>query len=287
MKIDFIETGNFKLDGGAMFGLIPKKMWGKMNPSDDNNMCTWSMRSLLIQTEDRKILVDAGLGDKQDAKFMSHFEPHGEDSLDKSLAKINITKEEITDVFLTHLHFDHVGGAVNKTEEGHYYPAFKNARYWTNETHLKWALNPNARERGSFLKENFVPLQGAGVLDFIELKSERSIFSWLPGINIQCVYGHTEAMMLLHLQIGNKKLIYTADLIPSSFHVGMPYVMAYDLRPLVTLKEKKALYDGMDFKNTLLLFEHDPFNSSCTIKTNDRGRIVVDEYLSIEEFLNR
>ena len=287
MKLDFIENGLFKLDGGAMFGVVPKKMWNKLNPSDENNMCTWSTRSLLIQTGDRKILVDTGLGNKQDEKFMSYFEPHGTGSIDKSLSAIGLKKTDITDVFLTHLHFDHVGGALGKTKEGHYFPNFENARYWTNEIHLKWALNPNPREKASFLKENFVPLQGEGVLDFIDIKSTHKPFNWIPGIDIQLVYGHTEAMMILHLKIGEKRLIYTADLIPSSYHVGMPYVMAYDLRPLEVLKEKKNLYDHILGTDTLLLFEHDPKNSSCTIKKNEKGRIVIDELLSIPDFLKK
>ena len=214
MKLNFVNNGLFKLDGGAMFGVVPKHMWNKLNPADENNMCTWATRSLLIQTGDRKILVDTGIGDKQDAKFMSHFEPHGPDNIDKSLADLGLNKTDITDVFLTHLHFDHVGGALGKTKEGHYYPAFQNARYWTNETHLKWALDPNPREKASFLKENFVPLQGAGVLDFVDIKDKSKPFQWIEGIDVQLLYGHTEAMMMLHLSINNKKLIYAADLIP-------------------------------------------------------------------------
>ncbi len=286
MKVSFIETGLFKLDGGAMFGVVPKRMWQKLNPPDENNMCTWAMRALLIETADRKILVDTGLGLKQDAKFRSHFEPHGSDSLSNSLAQKDLSLEDITDVFLTHLHFDHVGGAVGITKEGHHYPTFPKARYWSNEIHYKWALNPNPREKASFLKENFVPLQGAGVLDFIDIKCEKKVFEWLPGISVQLVYGHTEAMMLLHLSVNGKKMIYCADLIPSSFHIGLPYVMSYDIRPLEAIKEKKTLLELAAEESALLLFEHDPTQGSCTIKRNDRGRIVLDQYLSIEEYLN-
>lgn len=286
MKVSFVETGLFKLDGGAMFGVVPKSMWKRLNPPDENNMCTWAMRALLIETDDRKILVDTGLGAKQDAKFRSHFEPHGEDSLVNSLSKNSLSTDDITDVFLTHLHFDHVGGAVSITEEGHHYPTFSNARYWSNELHYKWALDPNPREKASFLKENFVPLQGAGVLDFVDVKSTKNVFEWLPGIGIQLVYGHTEAMMLLHLSVNGKKMIYCADLIPSSFHIGLPYVMSYDIRPLEAIKEKKALLNLAIEESALLLFEHDPINGSCTIKENDRGRIVLDQYMSIEDYLN-
>lgn len=271
MKLTPINTGFFKLDGGAMFGIVPKRLWQRLNPPDDNNLCTWAMRCLLIETKDRKILVDTGLGDKQDDKFRSHFEPHGDDNLLSSLAQVGVQPEAITDVFLTHLHFDHVGGAVKRDSKGALVPTFPNATYWTNEAHYQWALNPNAREKASFLKENFVPLMDAKVLRFIDVPNDGE---WLPGIRIRYVYGHTEAMMLLFIDTGDKTVVYTADLIPSSYHIGMPYIMAYDLQPLKTLAEKKQLLEEALAGNYELFFEHDPHLERCTVKKNERGRIV-------------
>jgi len=284
MKIHPIETGFFKLDGGAMFGIIPKQLWAKLNPPDELNLCTWAMRCLLIDTEDRKILVDTGLGDKQDEKFRSHFHPHGEDSLLGSLEKRGLQAEDITDVLLTHLHFDHVGGAVKRTEEGKLTPTFPNARYWTNERHFQWALNPNSREAASFLKENFVPLQEAGVLHFLNIGEED--YEWLPGIKLRLVYGHTEAMMVVLITQGKKTMVYCADVMPSSFHLGMPYVMGYDLRPLYTLEEKKRILEEGLKEGHLLFFEHDPETPSCTLKRNERGRIVKGDKVSVYDFFD-
>ena len=285
MKVRFVQAGLFKLDGGAMFGVVPKRMWQKLNPSDENNMCTWSMRCLLIETEDKKILVDTGMGSKQDAKFRSHFEPHGDFSLDTSLAQLMIQPEEITDVFLTHLHFDHVGGALSKTEKGELYPTFPNATYHTNEAHYNWAMNPNARERASFLKENFVELQNLGVLNFIDVKHDTQAFNWLPGIDLQLYYGHTHGMMGLHIDVEGKQLKYIADLMPSSFHVGLPYVMSYDIDPLKSIEEKKAFHNRVLDENALILFEHDPINSSATLKSNEKGRTVLGDIQDIDTFL--
>ena len=285
MKVSFVQAGLFKLDGGAMFGVVPKRMWQKLNPSDENNMCTWSMRCLLIETEDKKILVDTGMGSKQDAKFRSHFEPHGDFSLDTSLAQLMIQPEEITDVFLTHLHFDHVGGALSKTEKGELYPTFPNATYHTNEAHYNWAMNPNARERASFLKENFVELQNLGVLNFIDVKHDTQAFNWLPGIDLQLYYGHTHGMMGLHIDVKGKQLKYIADLMPSSFHVGLPYVMSYDIDPLKSIEEKKAFHNRVLDENALILFEHDPINSSATLKSNEKGRTVLGDIQDIDTFL--
>jgi len=285
MKVSFVQAGLFKLDGGAMFGVVPKRMWQKLNPSDENNMCTWSMRCLLIETEDKKILVDTGMGSKQDAKFRSHFEPHGDFSLDTSLAQLMIQPEEITDVFLTHLHFDHVGGALSKTEKGELYPTFPNATYHTNEAHYNWAMNPNARERASFLKENFVELKNLGVLNFIDVKHDTQAFNWLPGIDLQLYYGHTHGMMGLHIDVEGKQLKYIADLMPSSFHVGLPYVMSYDIDPLKSIEEKKAFHNRVLDENALILFEHDPINSSATLKSNEKGRTVLGDIQDIDTFL--
>lgn len=276
MKVHFIETGFLKLDGGAMFGIVPKRMWAKLNPPDENNLCTWAMRCLLIETDDqRRILVDTGLGDKQDAKFRSHFEPHGEDTLLKSLAAKGFSPEDITDVFLTHLHFDHVGGAVVRSPEGGLMPTFPNAVYWSNEVHWHWAMNPNEREAASFLKENFVPLQDAGVLKFIHapILPETDV-EWLPGIRLRFLYGHTEAMMMLFIDAGPEKYAYCADLLPSVHHIGMPYVMAYDLRPLQVLAEKKRLLQEALEGDYSLIFEHDPKVQCSKVIQTESGRIV-------------
>lgn len=273
-----IHSGYFKLDGGAMFGVVPKTLWNKLNPPDENNMCTWSFRCLLIETENRKILVDCGMGDKQDAKFKSFFEPHGRTDIVSSLIAGGIQAEEITDVFLTHLHFDHCGGAVTKTEDGKLLPTFPNAKYWSNERHWNWAMNPNDRERNSFLKENFVPLREHGVVEFID--SSNNVLEWIPGINIRFVYGHTEAMMLPEIEFNNQTYIYCADLFPSSLHIPMPYVMAYDVRPLLTLEEKEIILKRAAEHKHILIFEHDPKIDAATVKRDEKGRIVLDEIIT-------
>lgn len=270
MKLHTIETGFLKLDGGAMFGIVPKRLWQKLNPPDDNNLCTWSMRCLLVETDNRKILIDTGIGDKQDEKFRSHFEPHGDKNLISSLAEKGFQPEDITDVFLTHLHFDHVGGAV-KYKDGKLVPTFPNATYWSNEVHWRWAMEPNDREKASFLKENFVPLQEADVLRFIDVQKDD--LEWLPGFKLRFVYGHTEAMMVPILETNGKTLIYCADVIPSSFHIGMPYVMSYDVRPLLTLEEKeRILKEGITYGHSLL-FEHDPKSVGAALRLDEKGRI--------------
>lgn len=283
MKIQILETGYFKLDGGAMFGIVPKPMWERKNPPDEKNLCTWSMRCLLVQTEGRNIIFDTGLGDKQDAKFRSFFEPHGTDSLIGSLQQKGLQPEEITDVFITHLHFDHVGGAISRDESGSLIPTFPNATYWTNEVHWNWALNPNPREAASFLQENILPLKHHNVLSFIDV-SDKDV-NWLPGIDIRFVYGHTEAMMVPIFTIGDKRIIYCADVLPSSFHIGLPWIMSYDIRPLDTLSEKKKLLEEALDHGDLLLFEHDPKIVGGVLGRNAKGRIVLDHESSIASFL--
>lgn len=277
MKVHIIDTGFLKLDGGAMFGIVPKRLWAKLNPPDDNNLCTWSMRCLLIETGDRKILVDTGMGDKQDAKFRSHFEPHGEATLLGSLAQKGFQPADITDVFLTHLHFDHVGGAVQYNADGLLVPTFPNATYWSNRRHWDWAMQPNDREKASFLKENFVPLLDAGVVSFLPVATED--MEWLPGIRIRYVYGHTEAMMVLYISTGENTLVYCADVMPSSYHIGMPYVMAYDVRPLLTLEEKARILEEAVENDHTLVFEHDPTVAAARVKRSESGRIVLGELL--------
>ncbi len=280
MKLHVINTGLFKLDGGAMFGVVPKRMWQKLNPPDENNMCTWAMRCLLIENGDQKILVDCGIGDKQDEKFRSHFEPHGTDSLLNSIADKGFAAEDITDVFLTHLHFDHCGGAVTKNSDGTLTPTFPNATYWTNKTHLEWALNPNARERASFLKENILPLKEAGVLKMVDESDGKNVFE---NIDVKFVFGHTEAMMALYIYTKDFTLVYCADVIPSSYHVGVPYVMSYDLRPLTTMKEKTEILELAANEKHVLFFEHDPKIECATVRKNERGRVVLDEIFSLNE----
>lgn len=275
MLISTIETGFLKLDGGAMFGIVPKRLWQKLTPPDENNLCTWAMRCLLVETGDRKILIDTGMGHKQDEKFRSHFQPFGEKTLLSSLAEKGLQATDITDVFLTHLHFDHVGGAVQLDANGKFVPTFPNATYWSNEVHWNWAMQPNEREKASFLKENFVPLREAGVVQFINVQKEET--EWLPGIRIRFVYGHTEAMMLPMIEMEGATFIYCADLLPSSYHLGAPYVMGYDVRPLVTLQEKEWLMSqGLQYGHTFLL-EHDPLVAGITVKLDDRGRVIVDK----------
>ncbi len=270
MKLTTIEGGRFKLDGGAMFGVVPKTLWNRLNPADENNLCPWALRCLLIETEDRKILVDTSIGNKQDDKFRSFFHPENTD-LEKALKQKGHRAEDITDVFITHFHFDHVGGAVKRDENGQLAPTFPKATYWSNRRHYDWAYSPNPREKASFLKENFVPLMEAGVLQFIEVP-EKGLVDWLPGLQVEFCYGHTEAMMLLHLQTEQGKMVYCADLMPSSFHFGLPYVMSYDIRPLLTLEEKKRLLDKAAEEGWILYFEHDPHTELCTITKDPRGR---------------
>ena len=283
MKLHVLETGKFKLDGGAMFGVVPKRMWQKMHPADDDNLCTWQMRCLLVEDGNRKILIDTGVGSKQDDRFRSHFYPHDDIDFTESLAKIGLTTEDITDVFLTHFHFDHVGGALKRDAQGAIVPVFPNATYWSNEVHYNWALNPNAREAASFLKENFVPMRDQGILQMIDVQ-EGIKFS--DNISLSFVYGHTEAMMLPYISLpSGNTLIYCADLIPSHHHIQMPYVMAYDLRPLETMKEKKILHDVATDGKHFLFFEHD-LDVACGFLTkNENGRVVFGGEVNIADII--
>jgi len=272
-RVRALDTGFFKLDGGAMFGVVPKKIWHKLNPPDDNNLCRWAMRCLLVETSDRLILIDTGIGNKQDDKFRSHFEPHGDASLLKSLHALGYTAAAITDVLLTHLHFDHAGGAVERLADGSLQPTFPNARYWSNKRHWQWACHPNAREAASFLRENFVSLQESGQLHFVPPPNEQAETDWLPGIRLRWLYGHTEAMMMPIIDWQGYTLAYCADLIPSSYHLRMPYVMAYDLRPLLTLEEKQRLLAEAADKEWLLFFEHDPLTACLQLRHGPDGQL--------------
>ncbi|MBX7201967.1 MAG: MBL fold metallo-hydrolase [Bacteroidia bacterium] len=277
MKLYTIETGRFKLDGGAMFGVVPKSLWHPLYPADENNMCSWAMRCLLIEDQERLMLIDTGMGNKQSEKFFSHYYLHGDDNLDASLQKAGFHREDITDVFLTHLHFDHCGGAIewDKMREG-YRPAFKNARYWSNEKHWNWAIHPNAREKASFLKENILPIQESGQLEFIK-ENDTPL-----GFQIEYVFGHTEAMMLPLITYNGRKILYMADLCPSTAHLPLPWVMAYDMRPLETLQEKERILNRCVEDNYVLFFEHDKNNACATLQMTEKG-IRVKETFSLEE----
>ncbi|MES2429899.1 MAG: MBL fold metallo-hydrolase [Bacteroidota bacterium] len=273
MKLYSINAGYFKLDGGAMFGVVPKSIWNKLNPADENNMCSWALRCLLIEDEERLILVDTGMGDKQDAKFFSYYFLHGDDTLDKSLAQYGFTKDDITDVVLTHLHFDHCGGAIIKDNDK-LVPAFKNAVYWSNERHWKWAIEPNEREKASFLKENILPIQESGFLKLINLSTDDRQLTTderLPNISFFIANGHTDAMMLPVINYKGKTIVYMADLLPSIAHIPLPYIMGYDMFPMKTLEEKKRFLQQALKNDYILFFEHDPVNECCTLQMTERG----------------
>ena len=267
MKLHTIDTGLFKLDGGAMFGVVPKTIWQKTNPADANNMCTWAMRCLLIEDGDRLTLIDTGIGDKQEEKFFSHYYLHGDDTLDKSLAAKGFSRADITDVFLTHLHFDHCGGAIIRQGDK-LVPAFENATYWSNEKHWDWAVNPNAREKASFLKENILPIQESGQLKFIDTQDG---VEFQPGIRVRFANGHTDAMMLPEIEYKGKTIVYMADLLPSTGHLPLPYVMAYDMFPLKTLEEKKSFLTEAVEKEYILYLEHDSVTECCTLQQTEKG----------------
>jgi len=274
MKLHTIDTGLFKLDGGAMFGVVPKSIWQKTNPSDSNNLCTWAMRCLLVEDGNRLILIDTGIGNKQSEKFFSHYYLHGNASMDSSLAAKGFHRDDITDVFLTHLHFDHVGGAVlrdGKTLK----PAFKNATYWSNPQHWGWAINPNEREKASFLTENILPIQESGQLQFITAEDG---VSFTDDISIRFAFGHTDAMMLPLISYKGKHVLYMADLLPSVGHLPLPYVMAYDMFPLKTLAERKTYWNEAVEKEYILYLEHDPINECCTLQQTDKGIRVKDVF---------
>lgn len=284
MKLYAVNAGYFKLDGGAMFGVVPKSIWHKLNAADENNMCSWALRCLLIEDGNRLILVDTGMGDKQDAKFFGHYYMHGTDTLDTSLAMHGFTRNDITDVFLTHLHFDHCGGAIIK-ENNTLVPAFKNAVYWSNEEHWQWATQPNEREKASFLKENILPIQESGQLQFVphwfgnDVKEgwhtthdgslPHSSFS--DNIEILFANGHTKDMMLPQIKYKGRTIVFMADLLPSQAHIPLPYVMAYDMFPMHTLQEKKIFLNTAVENDYILFFEHDPLHECCTLQQTEKG----------------
>jgi glyoxylase-like metal-dependent hydrolase (beta-lactamase superfamily II) len=279
MKLHTIDTGFFKLDGGAMFGVVPKSLWKKTNPADEQNLCTWAMRCLLIEDGKKLILIDNGIGDKQDEKFLSHYFLHGDSNLDQSLAAAGFSSDDVTDMFLTHLHFDHCGGGV-KLQNGKPSLTFPNAQYWSNADHWKWATEPNPREKASFLKENILPMQESGNLKFLDPASSDTFTMF----DITLVSGHTDKMMIPRIRYKDKVICFMADLLPSIGHIPLPYVMGYDTRPLLTLEEKaKFLNDAADHQYILFL-EHDPVHECCTVKHTEKG-VRVDRTFSLSEIL--
>ncbi len=277
MKIYPIETGNFKLDGGAMFGVVPKSLWSRTNPADNNNMCTWSMRSMLIEDDNKLILIDTGIGNKQSDKFFSHYNLHGDDSLKGSLNKLGFGLDEITDVFLTHLHFDHCGGSVEWEDKEHtkLRPVFKNAQFWSNENHWKWATEPNTREKASFLTENIRPIKESGQLNFIKRENRitKNVFN---NMDVFFADGHTESQMMPMMQYKGKTVVFMADLLPSVGHIPLPYVMGYDTRPLLTMDEKQEFLNLAADEEFILFLEHDSVNECCTVQHTEKGVRVKD-----------
>lgn len=283
MKLHSIETGHFKLDGGAMFGVVPKSIWNKTNPADSNNLIDMAMRCLLVEDGKRLTLVDTGIGNKQSEKFFSHYFLFGNDSLDSSLQKLGFHRNDITDVFLTHLHFDHCGGSIELDKpSGQFRVAFPNAHYWTNERHWQWATQPNPRERASFLSENILPIQESGQLKFIERSSDRGATPL--GFEVLFVDGHTDSMMLPLITVNGRKLCYMADLLASVGHIPLAYVMGYDTRPLITLEEKARILNQAVAEDWILFYEHDPISECSTLVQTDKGPRV-GEVFSLRSFL--
>jgi len=278
MQLHSIDTGYFKLDGGAMFGVVPKSLWTKFNPADNNNMCTWAMRCLLIEEGDRLILVDTGIGDKQSEKFFSYFYLHGENSLTSSLQDKGYSLDDVTDVILTHLHFDHCGGSIYRDKDGSLKPTFRNAKYWSHSRHWDWAMTPNNREKASFLKENFEPLLSTDQISFIDKEN-----IGLEFLDFIIAEGHTEAQLIPKISYKDKTLVYCADLMPSPYHIPLPYVMAYDIRPLVTLDEREVFLNNAFENNWTLMYEHDPKIECSTLIKTERG-IRMGDVFSLSEF---
>jgi glyoxylase-like metal-dependent hydrolase (beta-lactamase superfamily II) len=277
VKVSSVVTGYFKLDGGAMFGIVPKSIWEKKYPADENNMCRWAMRSLLIEWGDRKMLVDTGIGNKQSAKWQSFFYPEGGDVIG-NLANVAILPEEITDVFITHLHFDHVGGALYKDKNDSVFVTFPNATYWMCDKHFEWAINPNPREKPSFLQENFIPLVDQKKVKW--LPYDLNGYAFDDDIFIQFFNGHTDAMMTLEVNDSERKYFYPADLLPSHCHIGSSYVMAYDVRPLLTMNEKEIFFNRVLESDGIIVFEHDQFVETASIFKNEKNLFEIKDVIS-------
>lgn len=264
-----------------MFGVVPKQLWSRTNPADEKNLCTWAMRSMIIEDGDRLILLDTGLGDKQSEKFFGHYHPHGP-TLDESLKEQGYHRDDITDVFLTHLHFDHCGGAIERTKDDKLLPTFKNAKYWSNENHWKWATEPNQREKASFLKENILPIEESGQLNHLDVPNGDMLTDTPLGFDVLYVNGHTDKQMIPHINYKGKKLVFMADLLPSVGHIPLPFVMGYDTRPLLTLDEKDKFLKKAADENYVLFLEHDSQNELCTVKHTEKG-VRLDEVFAFRE----
>ncbi len=279
MKLYSIETGNLKLDGGAMFGVVPKSIWQKIYPADENNLSNWAMRCLLVETNDRIVLIDTGMGDKQSEKFFKHYYPNGDATLLSSLKKNEFEPEDITDVIITHLHFDHVGGAVKYNEKKELVPTFPNAKYHISAQQWNWAINANRREKASFLPENYIPLQDYGVLNLIHEETEL-----IPNITLKIYNGHTEGQILPYINYKKRTLVYAADLFPAVAHLPMPYIMSYDTKPLQTLEDKKRFFKDALENNHVIFFEHDIYNECCTLHETYKG-VREKECFTLKEFM--
>lgn len=280
MKLTPINTGNLKLDGGAMFGVVPKVIWNKLYPCDENNLCNWSMRCLLIEDEGRRILIDNGIGDKQSEKFLGVYHLNGEETLLRSLAEAGIKPEDITDVILTHLHFDHCGGSIrwNEDKTG-YEPNFQNATYYVSQRQWDWANHPNNREKASFLKENFLPIQESGKL--VLIKDDIQLF---PNVYLKQFHGHTDGQMIPYIKYKDRTIVFMADLLPAAAHIPLPYVMSYDTRPLITMEEKDSFLHEAAEKNYILFFEHDLYHEACTVTQTEKG-VRTDSFLSLNDLV--
>lgn len=287
MKIYPIEAGNFKLDGGAMFGVVPKTIWNRTNPADADNLIDMAARCLLLEEGDQLTLIDTGMGDKQSEKFFGYYNLWGDESIDKSLKKHGFHRDDVTDIFMTHLHFDHCGGCIrwNKERTG-YEPAFKNARFWTNKEHWLWATNPNAREKASFLKENILPMEESGKLNFMPRDQDKTyVESDFFGFGVFFADGHTDKQMIPHIDYKGKKLVFMADLLPTAGHIPLPYVMGYDTRPLLTLGEKEIFLNQAADENYYLFLEHDAHNQIITVKHTEKG-VRLDQSFTFNELFN-
>lgn len=286
MQIHPIEAGNFKLDGGAMFGVVPKSLWTRTNPADANNMIDIAARCMLIEQGNRLILIDTGMGNKQSDKFFGYYYPWGDHSLKNSLKAKGFTPDDITDVFMTHLHFDHCGGCIQWGKDGKTLePVFKNATYWSNKDHWEWALNPNAREKASFLKENILPIQETGQLKFIKKPENNFLAQSELDFGILFVDGHTDKQMIPHIKYNGKTLVFTADLLPTAGHLPLPYVMGFDTRPLLTLGEKENFLNDAADNEYYLWLEHDAHNPIITVQHTDKGVRLKDRF-TIDEVIN-
>ena len=285
MKLHPIEAGNFKLDGGAMFGVVPKTIWNKTNPADENNLIDIAARCLLIEDRNRLTLIDTGMGNKQSDKFFGYYSLWGDHSLDRSLKNAGFHRDDITDVFMTHLHFDHCGGSVNwnKDKTG-YEVAFKNAKFWTNDNHWEWATKPNAREKASFLHENLIPMQESGQLQFINRPDSDFGFSSELGFDIFYADGHTEKQMLPHINYNGKTIVFCADMLPTAGHIPIPYVTGYDTRPLLSMDEKQIFLKNAADNNYYLWLEHDAHNQIITVQHTEKG-IRLKEVFKCEDIL--